>query len=98
MIKKEIGIGFITGLLTACIGFVLCVFIFSILSKQQLGFSETITASISNDAIGSLIALGTLPNLFVFFFFLKKNTYYRARGVLLASLIAALCIAISKFG
>ncbi|MEW7277711.1 hypothetical protein ABW636_03865 [Aquimarina sp. 2201CG1-2-11] len=98
MIKKEIGLGFVTGLLSAGLGFILCIFIFSALSKQQLGFSETISASISNGSLGSLIALGTLPNLFIFFFFLKKNNYYRARGVLLASLIAALCIAISKFG
>ncbi len=98
MIKKKIGIGFFIGLISACLGFVLCVFIFSSLSKQELGFSETINASISNDSIGSLIALGALPNLLLFFYFLKKNNIYRARGILLASLIAAIFIAISKFG
>jgi len=63
-----------------------------------LGFSETIAASFKNDAIGSLVVLGAIPNLIVFFLFLKKELLYRARGVLLATLIAAICIAILKFG
>ncbi len=98
MIKKEIAIGFITGLIANSIGFVVCVFIFSALSPQNLGFSETITASLKNDSFGSLIVLGAIPNLVVFFLFIKKEKVYRARGVLLATLIAAICIAISKFG
>lgn len=98
MIKKEIAIGFVTGLLANSIGFIICVFIFSALSRHNLGFSETITASLENDSFGSLIVLGAIPNLLIFFFFLKKEQAYRARGVLLATLIAAICIAISKFG
>lgn len=98
MIKKEILIGLLSGLLINGIGFTLFVFIFSMLSRQQLTFAETITASISNGSLGGLIALGAIPNLIIFFLFLRKNNVYRARGVLLASLIAAICIAISKFG
>ncbi len=98
MIKKEIGIGFLTGLLANSIGFSLCVFIFSVLGKEKLTFTETIKASITNDSFGSLIVLGAIPNLVVFFLFLRKNEVYKARGVLLATLIAAICIAISKFG
>ena len=98
MIKKEIAIGLVTGLLANSIGFVVCVLIFSALSPQNLGFSETIAASLKNDSFGSLIVLGAIPNLVIFFLFLKKEQAYRARGVLLATLIAAICIAISKFG
>lgn len=98
MIKKEISIGFFAGILTSGIGFVLCVFIFSALSSQNMSFTETIDGAIRNDSLGSLIALGAIPNLAIFFLFLKKNNPYRARGVLLATLIAAICIAISKFG
>jgi len=98
MIKKEIIIGLLTGLIANGLGFALCVFIFSALSPQNLGFTETINASLKNDSFGSLIVLGAIPNLIVFFLFLKKNQPYRARGVLLATLIAAICIAISKFG
>ncbi len=98
MIKKEIAIGLLIGLIVNCIGFILCVFIFSAIASQNLSFSETIEASIKNDSFGSLIVLGAIPNLFVFFSFIKKNNIYKARGVLLATLIAAICIAISKFG
>ncbi len=98
MIKKEIGIGLLIGLIANSIGFILCVFIFSALSSQYLSFTETIKASLQNDSFGSLIVLGAIPNLIAFFLFIKKNNIYRARGVLLATLIAAICIAISKFG
>ncbi len=98
MIKKEILIGVFTGLLINSIGFILCVFIFSALSAQTSSFSETVKAAVQNDSLGSLIVLGAIPNLVLFFLFLRKNNIYRARGVLLATLIAAICIAISKFG
>ncbi|MEW7288976.1 hypothetical protein [Aquimarina sp. 2304DJ70-9] len=98
MIKKEISIGFLSGLVVNSIGFIICVFIFSALNQLDITFTETIKASIKNDSFGSLIVLGAIPNLIVFFWFLKKNKPYRARGVLLATLIAAICIAISKFG
>ncbi|AXT61299.1 hypothetical protein D1816_13390 [Aquimarina sp. AD10] len=96
MIKKEIGIGLLSGILVNSLGFILCVFIFSIL--RNLTFMSTINAAVSNDSLGSIIVLGAIPNLAVFFYFLKKEKIYRARGVLLATLIAAICIAISKFG
>jgi len=98
MIKKEIGIGFLIGLIANSIGFAFFVFIFSVLSPQNFNFTETIKASLENDSFGSLIVLGAIPNLIAFFLFIKKNNMYRARGVLLATLIAAICIAISKFG
>ncbi|WP_062056712.1 hypothetical protein [Aquimarina longa] len=97
MIKKEIIIGVLVGLLINSVGFTLCVFLFSTISDQNLTFTETILASIQNDSLGSIIALGAIPNLVVFFLFLRKNSIYKARGVLLATLIAAISIAISKF-
>ncbi|WP_103864014.1 hypothetical protein [Aquimarina sp. I32.4] len=97
MIKKEISIGLFIALLSNSIGFIACVFIFSALSNQGLSFTETLKASVANDSLGSLIVLGALPNLIIFFLFLRKNNIYRARGVLLATLIAAIFIAISKF-
>lgn len=97
MIKKEIIIGLITGIVANIIGFIICVFIFSSLSNQVSSFTGTVKASLQNDSFGSLIVLGAILNLIVFFLFLKQNKPYRARGVLLACIIAAICIAISKF-
>jgi len=36
-----------------------------------------------------LLALGAIANLLVFFIFLKKDLDYRARGVLLATMLVA---------
>ncbi|MBW1297970.1 hypothetical protein [Aquimarina litoralis] len=93
MIKKEIIIGFLTGLLANGVGIVLYILLFS-----ELSIIETLKAAQQNNFLGSLIALGAILNLIIFFLFLKQNKPYRARGVLLATLVAAVGIAISKFG
>jgi hypothetical protein len=46
---------------------------------------------------GNLIALGAILNIFIFFIFLKKNPLYRARGVILAVIVAAISILILEF-
>lgn len=96
MIKKEIGIGFLVGVIANMFGIIISIFIFSALSKNGLTFEETINGAIKNDSIGSIIALGAILNLIAFFLFLKQNRNYRARGVLLATFIAAIAIMISK--
>ncbi|MGY3791581.1 hypothetical protein [uncultured Aquimarina sp.] len=93
MIKKEIIIGFITGIIANTVGIALYILLFS-----ELSITETLKAAQQNNFLGSLIALGAILNLIVFFLFLKQNKPYRARGVLLATLVAAVGIAISKFG
>ncbi|MDH7445480.1 hypothetical protein [Aquimarina sp. 2201CG14-23] len=92
MIKKEILIGFFIGIIANIIGIVLYILLFS-----ELSIKETLQAAQENNFLGSLIALGAILNLIIFFLFLKQNKPYRARGVLLATIIAAVCIAISKF-
>lgn len=92
MIKKEILIGVFTGILANSVGMLLYILLFS-----ELSIKETLKAAQQNNFLGSLIALGAILNLIIFFLFLKQNKPYRARGVLLATLIAAVGIAISKF-
>jgi hypothetical protein len=89
---KKILIGFIIGLAANMAGTYLYIFFFS-----KLSLESTLQAALENDFLGSLIALGAILNLGVFFIFLKKKQYYRARGVVLATVIAALAILISKF-
>ncbi|WP_299432738.1 hypothetical protein [uncultured Aquimarina sp.] len=93
MIKKEILIGFFIGIFANTIGIILYILLFS-----ELSITETLKAAQENNFLGSLIALGAILNLIIFFLFLKQNKPYRARGVLLATIIAAVGIAISKFG
>lgn len=89
---KEVLIGFIIGLLANMAGTYLYIFFFS-----KLSFESTLQGALENGFLGSLIALGAILNLGVFFIFLKKTQYYRARGVVLATVIAALAILVSKF-
>ncbi len=89
---KKILIGFIIGLAANMAGTYLYIFFFS-----KLSLESTLQVALENDFLGSLIALGAILNLGVFFIFLKKKQYYRARGVVLATVIAALAILISKF-
>jgi hypothetical protein len=89
---KKILIGFIIGLAANMAGTYLYIFFFS-----KLSLESTLQAALENDFLGSLIALGAILNLGVFFIFLKKKQYYRARGVVLATVIAAMAILISKF-
>ena len=91
MIKKEIFIGFITGLLSNIIGMLIYILLFS-----ELGVRDTIKESAETGFLGTLITAGAILNFLPFFVFLKKELTYRARGVLMASILAALLIAILK--
>ena len=91
MIKKEIFIGFLTGLAANIIGIVIYVLIFS-----DISLTETIEESLRNGFMGTLITAGALLNFLPFFVFLKQEKTYRARGVLMASILAALLIGILK--
>ena len=96
MIKKELFKGLIIGIIANVVGFICCAFIFTMLNSRISSVTDTIQASIQNDSIGSLITLGAIPNLGLFFLFLKRNQPYRSRGILISCIIAALFIAFSK--
>ncbi len=89
---KEILIGFIIGIIANLAGSYLYIYFFS---KETL--EKTIQYAIEQDVLGNIIALGAIFNLCAFFIFLKKNKVYRARGVVMATVLAALVILVSKF-
>lgn len=90
--KKEIFIGFVIGLIANMAGSYLYIFFFS-----EKGVEESLKIALERDVLGNIIALGAIFNLIVFFIFLKKNQNYRARGVVLATVLAALAVLVSKF-
>lgn len=92
MIKKEVAIGFFVGLAANLAGIFLYISFFS-----EYSVEKTIMEGIEQGFIGSLIALGAVLNFVPFFVFLKKNQLYRVRGVLIATLLAAIVIVFSKF-
>ena len=90
--KKEILIGFIVGIIANISGTYLYIYFFS-----ENDLENTLQMAQQQGILGSLIALGAIFNLLVFFVFLKKKQYYRARGVVLATVLAAIIILITKF-
>jgi hypothetical protein len=91
-IRKEVLIGFLIGIIANLAGCYLYIFFFS-----KYSLETTIQVALEQDILGNIIALGALLNLGVFFIFLKKKKYYRARGVIMATLLAAIIIVIAKF-
>lgn len=91
MIKKEILLGFLAGLGANLLGMLIYILLFS-----DLSITETLQESLRGGFIGTLITAGAILNFLPFFYFLKKDKTYRARGVLMASILAALVIAIIK--
>ena len=85
--KKEIGIGFAVGVIANTLGVLLYILMFS-----DLGIVETYEAAVEQDHVGSLLALGAILNLAAFFGFLRLKRDYRARGVLMATVLTALII------
>ncbi|CAM4274549.1 hypothetical protein [Gillisia hiemivivida] len=92
MIKKHVLIGFLIGLLTNAAGIFFYILIFS-----KMDLEATIQDALQNDYLGKIIALGAILNFFPFFVFIKKNLLYKARGVLLATVLTAVVIAVTKF-
>ena len=90
--KKEILIGFLIGIASNLAGSYLYIYFFS-----KYTFETTVEIAQEQDLVGSIISLGAILNLIVFFIFLKKQQFYRARGVVLATVIAAIFVLISKF-
>ena len=91
MIRKDVIIGFLLGLAANLIG--ICIYIF-FFSKE--GFEGTIKSAMSFNFIGKLVSLGAILNLVVFFVLIKMNEDHKARGVLLATLLAAIIVIVNK--
>jgi len=86
-IQKEVLTGFLVGIIANTIGTLLYIVMFS-----DLSIAETFKAAIEQEHIGSLLALGAVLNLIAFFGFLRLKRDYRARGVMIATVLTALVI------
>ncbi len=92
MIKKDVILGILVGLVANALG----VFIAATLLGNGDDFITVIKAANAEGFIGKLISLGAILNLIVFFFFIKKKQDYRARGVLLATVLIAVLTFVIK--
>ena len=93
MIKKDVIIGLLVGLLANSIG----LFFATLLLGNGDGFITVIKAAAAEGFLGKLISLGAILNLVAFFIFIKKKQDYRARGVLLITVFVAVFTILFKF-
>jgi len=95
MIKKEIFIGFLVGIIANVIGFIISVLFLA--NYSSLTFDAALKTVYTQGNMGSLIALGAGLNIGAFFLFLKLKRDLRAKGVLMATVLAAIIILFYKF-
>ncbi|WP_250433103.1 hypothetical protein [Hanstruepera flava] len=91
--KKEILIGFLIGLIANAIGLYLAA---TFLGNGD-DFTTVIKAAAAENFLGKLVSLGAVLNLLAFFVFIRKKQDYRARGVLLATVIVAVLTFVFKY-
>ena len=83
-ITKEIFIGVLISIIATLSGAFIYIEFFS-----KFEFQETLRVMQEQNLYGKVLTLSAIPNLFVFFIFIKKKQEYRARGVLLATILIA---------
>ncbi len=89
---KEVLIGFLVAVIATVSGLVLYIELVSNMSYERA--FEMISKM---GLYGEMLTLAALPNLFVFFVFLKKNQEQRAKGILLACMVIAFTTLVLKF-
>ena len=91
-VKKDILIGFLGSLIaTVAGGFVYLEYI----SRGDL--YETIDLIHEGKLYGKVLSIAAIPNLFVFFVYIKKQQDRKAKGVLLGTILIALTTLFFKF-
>jgi hypothetical protein len=91
-VKKDILIGFLVALFATFGGIFFYIEYFS-----RYSFDETLQMISDGNLYGKVLSIAAIPNLFVFFIFLKKNHDNRAKGVVLATILIAFTTLILKF-
>jgi len=91
-VKKDILIGFLGSLIaTVAGGFVYLEYV----SRGDL--YETIDLIHEGKLYGKVLSIAAIPNLFVFFVYIKKQQDRKAKGVLLGTILIALTTIFFKF-
>jgi len=90
--RKEILVGIVVGLLATGLGFYL--YVEFVLNGS---FQESLVIINNKNLYGQILSIAAIPNLLVFFMFIKKRQDYRARGVLIATFLVAFLILVSQF-
>ena len=90
--RKDILVGIVVGLLATGLGFYL--YVEFVLNGS---FQESLVIINNKNLYGQVLSIAAIPNLLVFFIFIKKKQDYKARGVLIATFLVAFLILVSQF-
>lgn len=90
--KKHILIGFILSILVTIAGSYLY-----LEYGLEYGFEKNWELMMESNNQGSILSLGAIPNLLLFFVFLKRKEDFKARGVLIGVILVALIVLGLKF-
>lgn len=64
---------------------------------EGIGLFDFFIRQHQNRLLSPLLSLAVLPNLGLFWIFIKRNQYLQARGVIMATLLLAVCVILLKF-
>ena len=90
-VKKEMLIGVLVSVFATLAGVFIYIEFFS-----KFNFQETFAVIKEQNLTGKILTLAAIPNLFVFFIYIKKKQDYRARGVLLTTILIAIATFVIK--
>lgn len=87
-------IGLISGLIVP----IIAIFIFYLLNQNRFGsFENFYKHFVLFHLTSHIVSLSVIPNMAVFYLFIKKNFLYSAKGVVLATMIYGLIIIVLRF-
>lgn len=89
----NINIGLVLGILAPFLTMVVIYFI----EFNNFKLHELVDLLVSKHVMTKIVSLCVIPNLALFFIFLNKNFYKAARGVLMATIIFAIFVFVTKF-
>lgn len=84
--------GFLSGLILPVVSLI----IFYLFRYRDITLTEFLEYTYFRGVLSSLLSLNILPNLVLFYLFIRKNYLFSARGVLLATFVFAGLVLIIK--
>lgn len=91
-VRKEILIGVLVALLATFFAVIIYLEYFF-----KFNFEDTLQMVKERNLYGKVLSLAAIPNLIIFFVFIKKKQDMRAKGVLMATFLIAFTTLILKF-
>ena len=87
----------LTGLVLGILLPSISVLLFYLVKHPAKSFYDFLVLVTEMDVISPILSLCALPNLGIFYFFINREWWYSARGIILATLLWAILVFLVKF-